>query len=75
MVPQAVDLATLFLVQNAMLAHAAQDEWHIAIAAVHGVDILLSRQFKRVADPVIQAKLAGRFGSVGMALPFICPPD
>jgi hypothetical protein len=48
---------------------------HIAIAAVHGVDFLLSLNFKHIANPVIQAQIAARLAQPGLALPFICPPE
>jgi hypothetical protein len=73
--PQAADLATLLIAQNVMPAKAAEDALHIAIAAVHQVDFLLSWNFKHIANPVIQAKIAAKLGAVGLALPFICPPE
>jgi hypothetical protein len=42
---------------------------------VHQVDFLLSWNFKHIANPVIQAKIAAKLGSIGLALPFICPPE
>lgn len=73
--PQAADLATLLITENIMPAKAAEDALHIAIAAVHQVDFLLSWNFKHIANPVIQAKIAAKLGSIGLALPFICPPE
>ena len=73
--PQASDLATLLITENIMPAKAAEDALHIAIAAVHQVDFLLSWNFKHIANPVIQAKIAAKLGSIGLALPFICPPE
>jgi hypothetical protein len=73
--PQAADLATLMLAQNIMPAKAAEDALHIAIAAVHRVDFLLSWNFKHIANPVIQARIAALLISMGLALPFICPPE
>lgn len=72
---QAAELATAFLAHNVMPANAAEDALHIAIAAVHRVDFLLSWNFKHIANPVIQAKIAGRLSTIGLALPFICPPE
>jgi hypothetical protein len=73
--PEAADLATLLITQNVMPAKAAEDALHIAIAAVHQVDFLLSWNFKHIANPVIQAKIAAKLCAVGLALPFICPPE
>ncbi len=73
--PQAADLATLMITQNIMPVKAAEDALHIALAAVHQVDFLLSWNFKHIANPVIQAKIAAKLNSIGLALPFICPPE
>lgn len=48
---------------------------HIAIATVHQVDFLLSWNFKHIANPVIQAKVAAKLSAMGLALPFICAPE
>ena len=72
---QAAEVATDLLARNIMPAVAAEDALHIAIAAVHQVDFLLSWNFKHIANPVIQAKIAGRLSAIGLALPFICPPE
>lgn len=64
------------LISNAIMpSKAAEDALHIAIAAVHQVDFLLSWNFKHIANPVIQAKIASYLQGVGLALPFICPPE
>jgi predicted nucleic acid-binding protein len=72
---QAAQIAELLLVEGIMPAKAAEDALHIAIAAVHGVDFLLSWNFKHIANPVIQAQIAARLAQLGLALPFICPPE
>ena len=71
----AAELAALMLSENIMPAKAAEDALHIAIAAVHKVDFLLSWNFKHIANPVIQAKIATKLQAVGLALPFICAPE
>lgn len=73
--PQAANLAAELMEQNVMPAGAAEDALHIAIAAVHRVDFLLSWNFRHIANPVIQARIAGRLSTLGLALPFICPPE
>ena len=72
---QAAHIAKLLLSERIMPAKAAQDALHIAIAAVHQVDFLLSWNFKHIANPVIQAQIAARLSGLGLALPFICPPE
>ena len=58
-----------------MPAKAAEDALYIAIAAVHKVDFLLSWNFKHIANAVLQANIAARLSHMGLALPFICPPE
>jgi len=43
------------ITENIMPAKAAEDALHIAIAATHQMDFLLSWNFKHIANPVIQA--------------------
>lgn len=69
------DIAATLLTEGIMPAKAAEDALHIAIAAVHQVDFLLSWNFKHIANPVIQAKIAAKLGTMGLTLPFICPPE
>ena len=71
----AAELAALMLSESILPAKAAEDALHIAIAAVHKVDFLLSWNFKHIANPVLQAKIAAKLQAVGLALPFICPPE
>jgi predicted nucleic acid-binding protein len=73
--PKAAELATLLITEDIMPAKAAEDALHIAIAATHQMDFLLSWNFKHIANPVIQAKIAAKLASIGLVLPFICPPE
>jgi hypothetical protein len=72
---QAAHIAQLLLSEGIMPAKAAEDALHIAIAAVHKVDFLVSWNFKHIANPVIQAQIAARLSHLRLALPFICPPE
>ena len=72
---QSAQTAELLLVDSIMPRKAAEDALHIAIAAVHRVDFLLSWNFKHIANHVIQAQIAARLTQLGLALPFICPPE
>lgn len=72
---QAAHIAKLLVSEEIMPTKAAEDALHIAIAAVHKVDFLLSWNFKHIANPVIQARIASRLSSLGLLLPYICPPE
>jgi hypothetical protein len=53
----------------------AEDARHIAIAAAHQVDHILTWNFKHIANPVLQRRIAGLLDERGLALPFICTPE
>jgi hypothetical protein len=75
MTDQTAEIAQLLLSEGIMPAKAAEDALHISIAAVHKVDFLLSWNFKHIANPVIQARVAARLSRFGLDLPFICAPE
>ncbi len=72
---QIAAIARLLLSEGIMPANAAEDALHISIAAVHRVDFLLSWNFKHIANPVMQARIAARLSHLGLDLPFICAPE
>jgi hypothetical protein len=72
---QIAEIAQLLLSEGIMPAKAAEDALHISIAAVHRVDFLLSWNFKHIANPVVQARVAARLSHLGLDLPFICAPE
>ena len=75
MTDQVAEIAQLLLSEGIMPAKAAEDALHISIAAVHRVDFLLSWNFKHIANPVMQARVAARLSDLGLDLPFICAPE
>ena len=54
MTDQAAEIAQLLLFEGIMPAKAVEDALHISIAAVHKVDLLLSWNFKHIANPAIR---------------------
>jgi predicted nucleic acid-binding protein len=73
--PAVADLAVTLIDEAILPAKAAEDALHIALAAVHRVDFLLSWNFRHIANPVIQARIAERLKGLGMTLPLICAPE
>ncbi len=53
----------------------AEDALHIAIAAVHGVDFILTWNFKHIANPLLQERIARFLGDRDILIPFICSPQ
>lgn len=56
-------------------AHVFEDAMHIAIAAVHGVDFVLTWNFKHIANPMLQEQIARFLDSRHYPMPFICSPQ
>ena len=54
---------------------ATEDAMHISIATVHYIDYLLTWNYRHIANPEIQARIAEDFQRQGLFLPFICTPD
>lgn len=71
----ASEIAIELLDKRILPEKAAEDALHIAVAAAHRVDFLLSWNFRHIANPIIQAKVAAYLVERDLALPFICPPE
>jgi predicted nucleic acid-binding protein len=56
-------------------AKVAEDALHIAIAATHGVDFILTWNFKHIANPILQARIAECLSEWNLVIPFICTPE
>ena len=54
---------------------AVEDALHVAVATVHGMDMLLTWNCKHIANPIVQAAIADYLETVRLLLPFICTPE
>lgn len=54
---------------------AVQDAGHIAVAAVHEIDYLLTWNCKHLANAQITRKIERLCGDLGFRLPIICTPE
>lgn len=57
-----------------MPSNAAIDAAHVAIAATHGVDFLLTWNCTHIANAVTRAKIEGVCRDAGFQPPVICTP-
>lgn len=74
-VTEAADQLKSELLRHAALPRKAElDALHIAVAAVHGVDYLLSWSCKHIANAVTLPKVYAICRSAGYELPFVCTP-
>jgi hypothetical protein len=54
---------------------AGRDAVHISIAAIHGVDFLLTWNCRHIANATIMKELAATVSAAGFELPTICTPE
>ena len=71
---ESVELAGRFIEQNAIPKQAAEDALHIAVAAVSGMDYLLTWNFKHIANATMRANVELVCRLNGFEPPVICSP-
>jgi hypothetical protein len=69
------DFTRMVLDSGILPREADRDAAHIALATVHGMDILLSWNCRHIANAAIQPRLRKLADSAGLSLPVICTPD
>jgi hypothetical protein len=72
--PEADDLQAELLSRAALPRKAALDALHIAVAAVHGMDYLLSWNCRHIANAVTLPKVYDICRRAGYEPPFVCTP-
>ena len=72
--PEADELGELILKREIIPAIASPDAAHIALAAVHGMDYLLTWNCKHIANPRNRSRLEAACGEAGFRCPNICTP-
>lgn len=61
--------------QNRNLAYAVEDALHIAIAAAHGIDYLLTWNCRHIANATMRSRIDSVCRSRGYEPPVICTPE
>ncbi len=69
------DLASIFIRQKAISGKMEEDVLHIAIAAVYGLNYLMTWNCKHIANAEIQKKIAKICIEEGYEMPTICTPE
>ena len=69
------ELTDALVSQGAVPASQPRDAFHIAIAAVNGVQYLATWNFKHIANPTLQGKIASVCRQAGFEPPVICTPE
>jgi hypothetical protein len=68
-------LAERLLADAAVPAEAEEDALHIAIAAVHGMDYLLTWNFRHIANAAVRSRIEATCFESGYDAPIICTPE
>jgi hypothetical protein len=68
-------LAQRFLAERLIPVEEEDDAIHLATATVHGMDILLSLNYRHIVNAALQSRLRRIAEDAGYGLPFVCTPD
>jgi hypothetical protein len=73
--PEAVTLARALVEKGPIPEKADVDALHIAVAAVHGMDYLLTWNCKHIANAEMQIGIGKLCRAAGFEPPVICTPE
>lgn len=73
--PEARELARRFVDGGPLPSKAEADAAHISLAAVHGVEYLLTWNCKHIANAEMQPALTRIANAQGYTLPILCTPE
>jgi predicted nucleic acid-binding protein len=68
-------LTEAILSEGILPSHAVRDAAHVAVAAVHGIDYLLTWNCKHLANAQIARRIALVCQRLGHRMPIICTPE
>lgn len=74
MTPEAVALAETLVRAHALPQKARTDAMHVALATVHGADVLLTWNCRHIANPVMLPKIYSTLEKAGYKCPAIVTP-
>ena len=72
---EVIALASNLVSTGLVPAKAASDAMHIAVASAHGMDYLVTWNFKHIANPFTRDRLRIAVADAGFELPVMCSPD
>jgi hypothetical protein len=73
--PEAAELTKAILSSKAIPPRAAQDAAHVAVAAVHAIDYLLTWNCKHLANARIIRRVRAVCEDARMPMPIVCTPE
>ena len=72
---EALELARRLVRAGALPERAVQDAAHIAIAAVHGVEFLVTWNFRHIANAMSRPRIESVCRGAGLDPPVLCTPE
>lgn len=72
--PEVFSLAQLILKRSFLTVKALPDALHMALGAIHGVDYVITWNFKHMANAEIKYAIMGACEEMGYKPPIICTP-
>ncbi len=69
------ELARVLIENGAVPEKFPEDALHIATAAVHAVDLIVTWNFKHINNPATRSKIRRAVESQGLVCPELCSPD
>jgi predicted nucleic acid-binding protein len=73
--PEVADLAEKLIKQLPLPPRAGADALHIAVAAHHGMDFLLTWNCAHIANAVLRPRIERICRELGYSLPVLCTPE
>ena len=73
--PQAAELARALIQQGAVPPKAAIDALHVAVAAIHGIDYLMTWNCRHIANATMRDRIAAVIQNRGYKPPVLCTPE
>lgn len=71
----AESLASALLDKKLLPTNSAEDALHIALATVHGIDFILTWNFRHINNAIMKTKIAAAIEALGFECPIICSPE
>jgi predicted nucleic acid-binding protein len=72
---EALDLANALLGESALPPTAERDALHVAVAALHGMDFLLTWNCRHLANAILRDRIEQVCEKAGFGPPKICTPE
>ena len=72
--PAAKTLTELLLAEAIIPPVAAEDAFHLGLAAAHGMDYLLTWNCKHINNPMLRRRIERACAACGLECPVICSP-